>query len=161
MTVPRFATAVDAPSAVAAASTLRSRGLRVSSARRVVLEALFGATRPLSAEEIAGGAGGRVPPSDVASVYRNLETLEGHGLVRHIHLGHGPGRYVLAACGHEYVVCERCGGFEPVAPRVLDAVRTAVREAVGYEARFGHFPLTGLCPACRERPQRSDDAWTR
>ena len=39
----------------------------------------------------------RSPPTaspadlDVASVYRNLETLEQIGLVRHFHLGHGPG----------------------------------------------------------------------
>jgi len=25
------------------------------------------------------------------TVYRNLEALERHGLVRHVHLGHGPG----------------------------------------------------------------------
>ena len=44
-----------------------------------------------SAEELAAGLGGRVPRSDLASVYRNLETLERHGVVRHVHLGHGPG----------------------------------------------------------------------
>jgi Fur family ferric uptake transcriptional regulator len=148
MTIPHLAPAVDAPSAAAAASALRSHGLRVSSARRLVLEALFAAARPLTAEELADGGGGSLG-SDVASVYRNLETLETHGLVRHIHLGHGAGRYVLAGAGHEFVVCERCGDFERVAPSVLRAVREAVRDAVGYEARFSHFPLAGLCPACR------------
>jgi Fe2+ or Zn2+ uptake regulation protein len=153
MTTPQLAPAVDAPSAAAAASALRSHGLRVSSARRVVLAALFAAARPLTAEELAGGDDGSLP-SDVASVYRNLETLEAHGLVRHIHLGHGAGRYVLAGAGHEFVVCERCGDFERVAPSVLGAVRQAVRDAVGYEARFSHFPLAGLCPACsRDRDE--------
>jgi Fur family transcriptional regulator, ferric uptake regulator len=148
MTTPQLAPAVDAPSAAAAVSALRSHGLRVSSARRVVLEALFAAARPLTAEELAEGGDGSLP-SDVASVYRNLETLEVHGLVRHIHLGHGAGRYVLAGAGQDFVVCERCGDFERVAPAVLHAVRQAVRDAVGYEARFSHFPLAGLCPACR------------
>ena len=36
---------------------------------------------------------GRLPRCDLASVYRNLETLEDAGLVRHMHLGHGPGLY--------------------------------------------------------------------
>ena len=72
------------------------RGLRVSAARRLVLEALFAAERPVTAEEIAAGLDGRLPASDLASVYRNLETLEELGLVRHVHLGHGPGLYALA-----------------------------------------------------------------
>jgi Fe2+ or Zn2+ uptake regulation protein len=68
---------------------------------------------------------------------------------------------VLAGARHEFVVCERCGGFEPVSPAVLDGVRAAVREAVGYEARFNHFPLAGLCPACRDQQHSRHDARTR
>ena len=79
-----------------------------------MLEALFLADGPVSAEELAAGLGGQVPPSDLASVYRNLETLERHGVVRHVHLGHGPGRYALAGTGErEYLVCERCGACAP------------------------------------------------
>lgn len=141
MTVPHLTPAVEAPSAAAAASTLRSRGLRLSSARRLLLQALFAADRPLSAEELA-------VEGDLASVYRNLETLEALGLVRHVHLGHGPGLYQPACVKREFVVCERCGTFEAHAAAVLDGVRAAVRSALGYEVRFSHFPLTGVCPSC-------------
>jgi hypothetical protein len=27
-------------------------------------------------------------------------------------------------------------------------VREAVLDAIGYQARFTHFPIAGLCPAC-------------
>lgn len=50
----------------------------------------------MTAEQIAGGLDGQVPPSDLGSVYRNLETLEGLGVVRHMHAGHGPGLYAIA-----------------------------------------------------------------
>jgi Fur family ferric uptake transcriptional regulator len=100
-------------------------------------------------EELADGVGGRVPRSDVASTYRNLETLEALGLVRHMHLGHGPGRYVLAAReDQDYLACERCGELLAADATALAPVRALVREAFGYEARFGHFPIVGLCPAC-------------
>jgi Fur family transcriptional regulator, ferric uptake regulator len=128
----------DLASAIAA---LRARGMRVSSARRELLAALFAADRPLSAEELAGGG-------DVASAYRNLEVLEDVGLVRHVHLGHGPGLYHPAGLEREFVVCESCGAVRAVAPAELDGVRAAVHDAVGYRARFTHFPLAGLCPAC-------------
>jgi len=82
-----------------AMEAVRERGLRLTSARRLVLEALLAARGPISAEEIADGLGGRMTQSDIASVYRNLETLGSIGLVRHFHAGHGPGRYVLE--GHD------------------------------------------------------------
>jgi Fur family ferric uptake transcriptional regulator len=148
MSVPHLTPVVEAPTAAAAARTLRRRGLRLSSARRVVLAALFAADRPLSAEEIASGAGGIVPPSDLASVYRNLETLEVLGLVRHMHLGHGPGRYAPAGRQDELAACERCGACAVLPAATAEAVRTAVRAAVGFEPWFHHFPLAGLCPAC-------------
>jgi Fur family ferric uptake transcriptional regulator len=131
---------------------LRDSGVRLTAARRLVIEALFATDRPISAEEIASGLGGRLPGSDVASVYRNLETLQRLGLVRHMHLGHNAGRYRLADGGERaYVACERCGAFDGMAPEVLDRVRAAVAEATGFEARFTHFPVVGLCPRCAER----------
>jgi Fur family ferric uptake transcriptional regulator len=141
VTVSRLTPAVHAQTPAAAAAALRARGLRVSTARRELLDALFAAEAPLSAEELAGDG-------DVASAYRNLEVLEDVGLVRHVHLGHGPGLYHPAGLEREFVVCESCGAVRAVAPAALDDVRAAVLDAVGYRARFTHFPLAGLCPAC-------------
>jgi Fur family ferric uptake transcriptional regulator len=128
-----------------AITAVRERGMRVSSARRLLLEALFSADGPKTADELAA-AGNQ---SDSASVYRNLERLEAIGLVRHVHLGHGPGLYALAgsfAAG--YVVCDRCGARRDASAEDLEAIRSAVRERFGYEAAFSHFPIVGLCPRC-------------
>ena len=138
---------------------LRSRGLRVSAARRLVLEMLFAAAEPLSAERIAGGLEGRVPRSDPASVYRNLETLEEVGIVRHFHMGHGPGLYALASTAdHEFLTCESCGELRAVEPAEMDRVRDAIRRAFGFEARFQHFPIVGLCPKCAGTPAERSPA---
>jgi Fur family ferric uptake transcriptional regulator len=150
MSVPCLSPPVPVRDSRSAIEAVRARGLRVTASRRLVLEALFGAGRPVTAEEIASGMYGQSTACDLASVYRNLETLEDAGLVRHMHLGHGPGLYAPAD-GDEYVACERCGRSQPVPAHVLRGVRAAVREALGYQASFGHFPLTGLCPACQER----------
>jgi Fur family transcriptional regulator, ferric uptake regulator len=129
-------------------NALRGKGLRVSTARRVVVHALFAAGRPLSAEEIAAGVDGGMPV-DLASVYRNLETLEKLGAVRHFHAGHGPGRYALTGDGErEYLACERCGSVAEVEAGQLDELRAEIRERFGYEARFTHFPIVGLCDEC-------------
>lgn len=139
-----------------ALAVLRGSGLRVSAARRIVLEALFQAGAPLTAERIAGGLDGRLPASDTASVYRNLETLEEVGLVRHVHLGHGPGLYALTRDGAlEHLLCDRCGAVSSVPPDRLDAVRDLIRAETGFEANFTHFPIAGLCPACADADAHS------
>ena len=106
---------------------------------------------PISAETIAGGLGRAAPRSDLASVYRNLETLERVGLVSHVHLGHGPGLYGLAtAAEREFVTCERCGtarAFDP-ADLAEAASRSAARRATS--RRFSHFPIVGLCAGCAQ-----------
>ena len=133
----------------AAIEVMRARGLRASAARRLVLEALFAADKPVSAEWIADGVTGRVPRSDLASVYRNLETLEEVGIVRHVHLGHGPGLYALVTgAEREYLVCESCNAVRAVPSSELDGVREGIQQAFGFHARFGHFPIVGLCPDC-------------
>jgi Fur family ferric uptake transcriptional regulator len=125
---------------------LREHGLRVSSARHLVLQSLFAADGPATAEAIAGHTGLAL---DLASVYRNLETLERVGIVRHVHLGHGPGLYALAgAREREYLVCDRCGRVEAVEAERLERTREAIRADFGYEARFTHFPIVGVCASC-------------
>ncbi len=138
-----------APDVDTVVRAVRARGLRVTAARRAVIETLFVAEGPVSVEEIASGLGGARSAVDDASVYGNLETLEDLGLVRHVHLGHGPGKWTLAdRARREYLHCERCGSSRAVEPSLLVDVRAAIRAATGYEARFSHFPIVGLCPGC-------------
>jgi Fur family transcriptional regulator, ferric uptake regulator len=149
MTVSFASPTVAAPGVEAATAAVRARGLRLTSARRLLIEALFAADEPVSAARIADGLAGKLPSSDVAAVYRNLELLEGIGLVRHVHLGHGPGLYALAdRVESEYLQCERCGELRSVRPSTLDGARGEIRRATGYEPRFAHFPIVGLCADC-------------
>ena len=142
MTVAHRSQALPAPSLTAAVVALRARGMRVSATRRALLETLFGSRRPLTAEELAGGL-------DLASVYRNLDALEAVGLVRHVHVGHGPGLYALARrSGTGYAACERCGRHAALGPDELESVRAAVLAATGYSSDFSHFPIVGACPDC-------------
>jgi Fur family transcriptional regulator, ferric uptake regulator len=133
-----------------AGRAVRAQGLRLSAARRLVIEALYAAPAPVAAEEIADGLGGRLPRSDLASVYRNLETLEHVGIVRHVHLGHGPGRYTPTGWPNDFLVCERCQHVATVSADQLRAAREAIRAATGFEARFHHFPISGLCSDCSD-----------
>jgi Fur family ferric uptake transcriptional regulator len=135
----------------AAVVIVRTKGLRVSSARRLVLEALFAARVPITAEQIACGLDGRMPRSDLGSVYRNLETLERLGVVRHLHAPRGAGLYAIARDEDEgFLTCERCGEVRPGNAHAVAVIRGAVRKAFGYDASFREFPIVGVCPRCSE-----------
>lgn len=87
-----------------AIDAVRRGGMHLSTARRLVLEAFFAADGPVSAVHLAHALS-----VDESSVYRNLEVLERHGLIRDVHLGHGPGLYALAGRQDvEYLYCEQC-----------------------------------------------------
>jgi Fur family ferric uptake transcriptional regulator len=125
---------------------LRRAGHRVTIPTRTVLEALFAADGPVSAEQLAARAD---PPLELPTVYRNLERLEQLGAVRHFHAGHGPGLYALEGGGErEYLACERCARVMAVDPSRLDALRAGLQREFGFEARFSHFPIVGVCAEC-------------
>jgi len=150
MTTARERPILAAPDVDTVVAAVRARGLRLSAARRQVIEALFAAQEPVSADAIASGLGGVRSPVDAASVYGNLEVLEDLGLVRHVHLGHGPARWMLADRARtEFLRCEGCGATVAVEPSVLAAARAAIQSATGYRARFTHFPIVGLCVGCQ------------
>jgi Fur family ferric uptake transcriptional regulator len=127
------------------AAALRRAGSRLTAPRRLVLEALFAADGPVSAEQLADGP----VRLELTSVYRALETLEQLGVVRHVHFGHGPGLYSLIGdAEREYLVCERCDRVTAVRAGELDGVRAEIERGFGYRARFSHFPIVGLCADC-------------
>jgi Fur family ferric uptake transcriptional regulator len=127
-----------------AIAAMRERGLRLSTARRLVLEALFAADGPVSAQQLS-----RKLAIDTTSVYRNLELLERFGVVRHVHFAHGAGLYVLAGRQQrEYLYCEQCSTVTAVAVEDLDPVRELIKRQFGFDARFTHFAIVGTCRRC-------------
>jgi Fur family ferric uptake transcriptional regulator len=151
MTAACAAPILTARSPEAVLNLLRGNGMRVSTARRAVVTTLFAAGGPVSAEQIAAGLDGSRLEVDLASVYRNLEKLEQLGVVRHFHAGHGPGRYELAGeHEREYLACDRCGAVVEASPEELEPIREEIRKRFGYEVRFTHFPMVGLCAGCGE-----------
>lgn len=127
-----------------AAALLRSNGLRLSSSRRIVLEGLLQAEGPISADFLASDRG-----CDLPTAYRNLDLFERLGMVRHVHIGHGPGLYALV--GDEdptYLVCEGCGRVDRLPLGDVESVRKRIAGSTGFEAHFTHFPILGLCSGC-------------
>ena len=124
----------------------RAAGLRMGSARRQVIEVLDGLDGPLTAEEVAA----QIPDVHVSSVYRTLNVLEELGVVRHVHLAHGPALYELTdvAEGIRHLACERCGRDVVVPSALFDELRTTIEAEYGFVMDSGHFAIAGRCSTC-------------
>lgn len=138
----------------------RGAGLKETGPRRRVLETLRSAAGPLTAQEVAAGAG-----TSVASTYRVLALLVELGMVAETADGTAAGgrdaategrsrRYVLCSAGghHHHFVCRSCHGIRDVSSDVLERaigrVAAELAAASGLHIEEHELTLRGLCQQC-------------
>jgi Fe2+ or Zn2+ uptake regulation protein len=142
---------------VHAEASLRLAALdqRYTAGRRAIVEALIGASRPLTVPQLLAGTQRGVVP--VSSAYRNLTVLLDAGIVHRLPGADEFARYELAeelAGHHHHLLCGKCGAVADVATssrleRALDeAARVAAAEN-GFDVTGHRIDLLGLCGDCR------------
>ena len=129
---------------------VREHGGRVTSSRRLLLEALFDGPGHRTAEELAGTVQAHAPDVALSTVYRNLDELEKLGVVVHSHLGHGPATYHLAAGAHCHFVCQDCGTAVEAPDELFTGLADAAMSRFGFEIDTRHFAIFGRCTDCRK-----------
>ncbi len=143
-------TPVDRPPAAPAdraeaVGRIRAHGGRVTAAKRTVLDLLYGAGPPRTAEQFADAAHG----VDRSVVYRCLRQFEELGIAEHVHLGHGQAVYRRRGLPTVPVACASCGAVVELDRGELRDLERIVADRTGTELDLVHFPLTGRCAACR------------
>jgi Fur family transcriptional regulator, ferric uptake regulator len=130
------------------AEVLRSRGLRLTAQRQLVLEAVheLGHATPdqvhTKVSEVAAGV-------NITTVYRTLELLEELGLVTHAHLSHGaPTFHAVVEEQHVHLVCRKCQAIEEVPSEMLDQLAEMLGKERGFDLDVGHVALFGECAGC-------------
>jgi Fur family ferric uptake transcriptional regulator len=130
------------------AEILRSRGLRLTAPRQLVLDAVreLGHATP---EQVHGAVAKVAAGVNITTVYRALELLEELGLVTHTHLSHGaPTYHAAGADQHMHLVCKLCGGIQELPPELLQPLASTLRRQRGFLVDIGHVALFGRCGAC-------------
>ena len=138
----------DFSSVEAVLAVLRSRGGRVTSSRRILLQVLFEADGHMSAEALAGAVQRRAPDVHLSTIYRNLEDLEGLGVISHSHLGHGPSSYLLASHAHAHFICADCGAMIEAPDEMFRGLARTAKAQLGFAIDPHHFAILGRCADC-------------
>jgi Fe2+ or Zn2+ uptake regulation protein len=136
------------------ADRLRSAGLRVTSARLAILEAVRAGNHP-GTEEITTAVRDRIGHVSIQGVYEALAALTAAGLISRIEPAGSPARYEdRVGDNHHHIVCRQCGAVADVDCVVGHAPCLEPATRAGYSVDQAEVTFWGLCPACQEPPDR-------
>ena len=138
----------DATTVEGVLDIVRQQGGRVTSARRLLLRALFDSNEHHTAEDLAAEVQLQAPDISLSTIYRNLDELERLGVIIHAHLGHGPATYHLASSSHGHFVCEECGKMIEAPDALFGSLAEAARAQFGFTIDPHHFAMLGRCADC-------------
>jgi Fur family ferric uptake transcriptional regulator len=134
---------------------MQSRGLRVTSQRRILAELLEAADEHLDAEKIYQRARRDDPHIHRATVYRTLNTLKKHGLIDELDLMHygGDRHYyeVRPSNFHIHLVCRGCGSVQEPGGTFWDELKHRVRRETNFQVDAVRLEMGGLCASCRKK----------
>jgi Fe2+ or Zn2+ uptake regulation protein len=143
------------PSESAIVGLLRSRGLRTTRARRLILARLLDSNDHLSTEELQAALRRRGQVVSIATLYQNLRRLSDAGLLASFADSGGLVRFDANTAPHAHLVCTRCGRIadvgltDPTVKRLSEALPRPVRRYRGWSVRDVRLEFSGLCPKCR------------
>lgn len=128
----------------------RTAGLRRTKALEELIITLLESERPMTLAELA--ASKRLSDQcDKATVFRLLQRLAEHGVVRRLGLHERAAYFTLLVPGkhNDYLICTKCGNIEAIqAPCPVHQLEEEIREKTGYRNLYHELEFFGICPAC-------------
>ena len=133
---------------------LRGAGLRVTSPRLAVLDAVRHHPHA-DAETLATSARERLGSLSTQAVYDNLHALTAAGLLRRVEPAGSPARFeTRVADNHHHVVCRKCGATADVDCAVGATPCLTPSQTHGFILDEAEVTFWGVCPQCQQ--PRSD-----
>ncbi len=130
---------------------LQRAGLRLTSPRLAVLEALGELDPHQNADAIAARARARLGTLSTQAVYDNLRLLVEAGIVRRIEPAGSPTLFELrVGDNHHHLVCRSCGQAQDVDCAIGHAPCLHPSDARGFRIDEAEVTFWGLCPACQQ-----------
>lgn len=131
-------------------NTVRLRGnkLKATSSRLELLDIFEHAKKPLSVSEISA----KLPSSDKATLYRNVESLEQTGILKQIRFKERQAYYEIDSAHHHHIICMRCEKIADVKDCKISVSEKALLKHSGFAKIADHsLEFYGLCNNCAHK----------
>lgn len=137
-------------------SLLKSKGLKITKQRLLVLEALVSCPgRHLTTEEIYEKIKADCPEIGLATVYRTVQLLSELHLIDRINLDDGFVRYEIgsmedskAKYHHYHLICRSCGKIIAFRDEYPEKLEMKIAETTGFRVVDHEVKLYGYCKEC-------------
>jgi Fur family ferric uptake transcriptional regulator len=131
-------------------SQFRSRGLRWTPQRRLILEVLDETDGHITGSALVERCTALDSMTTPSTVYRTLRVLEELGIVRHAHGADGREEYhVRPASEHGHLYCRGCGSSWEIDETTAAPTIESLRRMRGFAIDLSHLTIVGLCPECQ------------
>ena len=130
------------------AEQIREQGYRMTSQRRIVLEAIQACDGHASANQLYDWVQEQAPSVNRATVYRTLNFLCELQLVARFELGSTTLYELIGEHPHHHLVCRQCEHVSRIPEQTVDVLAETLQREHGFQAELQHLAITGLCCHC-------------
>ncbi len=122
--------------------------MRYSPQRESILKIVRGTNTHPTAEWIFSQTRQEIPTVSLGTVYRNLNQLADHGLIKRI-FDNGHVRYDGTTTRHDHFRCEKCGRIYDVNVP-LEGIVDQLSPGRGFQVTDYSLEITGACKECSQ-----------
>jgi Fur family peroxide stress response transcriptional regulator len=133
----------------------RERGLKTTSQRTAIYQALLHSTAHPTAEELFAEVAPKFPMLSLNTVYYTLGILRTSGLIHEVNIGHNRARYDANVSPHHHLICLGCQAIVDIMDPRLNRLTSPVGIPKDFEITGHQVAFRGYCGSCRRHPQRS------
>lgn len=121
-------------------------GLKNTPSRLAVLSVLKEKNNPLDVLQIFELTKDK---TDLATVYRTLETFLNNGLINRLEFGEGKYRYEIKRKDHHHLICRACERIEDVEDKFMNKWENEIKVERGFLVSNHSLEFFGVCKQCQ------------
>jgi Fur family ferric uptake transcriptional regulator len=135
---------------------LKSRGIRVTPQRAIILTAIEQLSGHITAEHVFAAVQKVNSYINLATVYRTLDLLKELDLVTESDMGMGATQYALRTHGpHHHAICRTCGRSFEFPHQYLAPLIDQLGSQFDFVADAHHVVIFGWCATCLQQSEQN------
>lgn len=135
-------------------SVLKSKGMKYTEQRGIILQILLSLDEHLSAEEVQNIVKDKYPEQNIgiATIYRTLNFLEEVNLISSISFGTDGKKF---ECNHEqhhdHIICTSCGKIVEFYDEAIEKKQEKIALKNGFKITDHTMQIYGICQKCQNK----------